>query len=48
LPGVGPKRKKALIAAFGSVKRIREASEEQLAQVEGISPSLARQIKAQL
>jgi excinuclease ABC subunit C len=48
LPGVGPKRKKALIAAFGSVKRIREASEEQLAQVEGISPALARQIKAQL
>jgi excinuclease ABC subunit C len=48
LPGVGPKRKKALIAAFGSVKRIREASEEQLAEVEGISPSLARQIKAQL
>jgi excinuclease ABC subunit C len=48
LPGVGPKRKKALIAAFGSVKRIREASEEQLAEVEGISPALARQIKAQL
>jgi excinuclease ABC subunit C len=48
LPGVGPKRKKALIAAFGSVKRIREASEEQLAQVEGISPTLARQIKTQL
>jgi excinuclease ABC subunit C len=45
LPGVGPKRKKALIAAFGSVKRIREASEEQIAQVEGISPALARQIK---
>jgi excinuclease ABC subunit C len=48
LPGVGPKRKKALISAFGSVKRIREASEEQLAAVDGISPSLARQIKASL
>ncbi|MEX1158549.1 MAG: helix-hairpin-helix domain-containing protein, partial [Thermomicrobiales bacterium] len=48
LDGVGPKRKKALIAAFGSVKRIREASEEQLAQVDGISVALARQIKAQL
>jgi len=48
LPGVGPKRKKALIAAFGSVKRIREASEEQIAEVEGISPALARQIKAHL
>ncbi|HUG15855.1 MAG TPA: excinuclease ABC subunit UvrC [Thermomicrobiales bacterium] len=48
LPGVGPKRKKALISAFGSVKRIREASEEQLAAVDGISPGLARQIKASL
>lgn len=48
LPGVGPKRKKALISAFGSVKRIREASEEQLAAVDGISPALARQIKATL
>jgi excinuclease ABC subunit C len=48
LPGVGPKRKKALIGAFGSVKRIREASEEQLAAVDGISPALARQIKSTL
>jgi excinuclease ABC subunit C len=48
LPGVGPKRKKALIQAFGSVKRIREAPEEQIAAVEGIGPALARQIKAAL
>jgi excinuclease ABC subunit C len=48
LPGIGPKRKKALITAFGSVKRIREATEEQLAAVEGISPALARQIKTLL
>jgi excinuclease ABC subunit C len=48
LPGVGPKRKKALINAFGSVKRIREASEDELASVDGISPALARQIKATL
>jgi excinuclease ABC subunit C len=48
LTGVGPKRKKALIQTFGSVKRIREASEEQIAAVEGIGPALARQIKARL
>lgn len=48
LPGVGPKRKKALIQAFGSVRNIREASEEQIAAVTGIGPALARQIKASL
>ncbi|CAN5341954.1 excinuclease ABC subunit UvrC [soil metagenome] len=48
LPGVGPKRKKALIREFGSVKRIREASVEQLAAVDGIGHSLAEQIKATL
>ncbi len=48
LPGVGPKRKKALIREFGSVKRIREASVDQLAAVEGIGRALAEQIKATL
>jgi excinuclease ABC subunit C len=48
LPGVGPKRKKALIREFGSVKRIREASVEQIASVEGIGRALAEQIKATL
>jgi excinuclease ABC subunit C len=48
LPGVGPKRKKALIQQFGSVKKIREASVEQLASVEGIGPALAEHIKATL
>jgi excinuclease ABC subunit C len=48
LPGVGPKRKKALIQTFGSVKRIREAPEEQIAAVDGIGPALARQIKTAL
>lgn len=44
LQGVGPKRKKALIRRFGSVKRIREATVEEIAGVEGIGPTLARQI----
>ncbi len=48
LPGIGPHRKKSLLKAFGSLKRIREASVEELAQVEGIGPSIARQIKMSL
>jgi len=48
VPGVGPKRKKALIRTFGSVKGIREASIEELAAVDGITPQLATQIKAAL
>ena len=33
VPGIGPARKKALLRAFGSVKRMREASVEQLSEV---------------
>jgi excinuclease ABC subunit C len=46
--GIGPKRKKALIRHFGSVRAIKEASELDLAAVEGITPAIAAQIKAQL
>jgi len=35
IPGVGPKRKYELLRAFGSVKRIREAGEEEIAGVVG-------------
>lgn len=48
IDGVGPKRKKALLKHFGSVKAIREASPAEVAQVEGISLTLAEQIKAQI
>ncbi len=48
LAGVGPRRKKALLKSFGSLKRIREASVEDLCTVEGIGPSLAQQIKTEL
>lgn len=44
IPGLGPARAKALLAAFGSVKRIREASVEDLCTVKGIGPSLAATI----
>ena len=35
IPGIGPKTKQALLKAFKSVKRIRQASEQQLAEVIG-------------
>ena len=35
IPGIGPKTKQALLKAFKSVKRIREASEEELQEVVG-------------
>jgi excinuclease ABC subunit C len=48
LRGVGPQRKKALLRKFGSVKRIREATVEELSAVDGIGPALAEQIKSEI
>jgi excinuclease ABC subunit C len=44
IPGLGQHRQKELLAAFRSIDYIREASTEQLAQVPGIGPQLAKQI----
>ncbi len=41
IPGIGPKRKKALVAHFGSVRAIRKATVGQLREAKGISASLA-------
>jgi excinuclease ABC subunit C len=48
LPGVGPKRRRALLRVFGSARRVREAPVEQIAAVPGIGRRLAEQIKAGL
>jgi excinuclease ABC subunit C len=48
MPGVGPKRRAALLRVFGSAKRVREAPVEQVAAVPGIGPALAARIKAGL
>lgn len=44
VPGIGPKRKKALLKAFGSLKGIREASLEELIQVEGMTRPAAENL----
>jgi excinuclease ABC subunit C len=44
IPGIGPKRRRALLQAFGSVQGVREASEEAIAQVPGFSPESARRV----
>ncbi|MCA0353493.1 MAG: excinuclease ABC subunit UvrC [Chloroflexi bacterium] len=48
IPGIGPKRKKALINAFGSLDGIRNASIEELAAVPGMTRKAAEEIKGLL
>jgi len=48
VPGVGPKRKRALLRAFGSVQALRDASLEEIAAVEGVSGRLAETVKRAL
>ncbi|CCH76515.1 UvrABC system protein C [Nostocoides japonicum T1-X7] len=48
IPGLGEARRKALLKHFGSLKRIRAASVEDLQSVEGIGPALAATIAAEL
>ncbi len=48
IPGVGPVRRKALLARFGSVQGIARASVEELASVPGIGLELARSIREHL
>ncbi len=48
LPGIGPTRKRQLLAAFGSVRRLAAADEAQIAAQPGISAELAKAIKEAL
>jgi len=41
VPGLGASKRKALLAHFGSVKGVKAASAEELAQAKGIGPALA-------
>ncbi|MDR1015514.1 MAG: excinuclease ABC subunit UvrC, partial [Coriobacteriales bacterium] len=46
--GLGPKRKKALLRAFGSFKRLREAGVEDMAAVKGVPREVAEEVFAVL
>lgn len=45
IPGIGPKRKKALMTHFGSVKAIGAASLDELAAIDGMTRDAAEKVK---
>jgi excinuclease ABC subunit C len=45
VPGIGPARRQALLRRFGSIRRIREASVDELAATPGITRELAERIR---
>lgn len=46
--GIGPRRKRALLRRFGSVRAIQQASVEELMAAEGITRKIAEGIKKQI
>jgi excinuclease ABC subunit C len=48
VPGLGPARRAALVKHFGSVRKLRSASVEEIAAVPGIGPRLAATVAAVL
>ncbi len=48
IPGIGPKRKRALLKAFGSLDGIRQASVEEIAAVPGMTRKAAEELKSLL
>src|SRR5262249_5855078 len=48
LPGIGPARKRALLAHFGSPEAIGSASREELEGTPGVPPKVARELFAAL
>jgi excinuclease ABC subunit C len=48
VPGIGPKRSRALLKQFGSLAGIRRASPEELAAVQNMNPNLAKKVKERL
>ena len=45
IPGIGKRRLKALLTAFGSLKGIRGATVEEIANVQGMNSKLAKRLK---
>lgn len=48
IEGVGPKRKKVLLRHFGSLKKLREATVDEIAEVPGVPREVAEEIVAVL
>lgn len=48
IPGIGPRRRRALLQAFGSLEGIRRASVEELAAVPGMNRKIAETLKGLL
>lgn len=48
VPGLGPKRQTALLRTFGSVRKLRQATIEEIAQVPGIGPAMAATVASAL
>jgi excinuclease ABC subunit C len=48
VPGLGPAKRKSLLKHFGSVKKIRAASVDELLAVPGIGPALAETVRSSL
>jgi excinuclease ABC subunit C len=48
IAGIGPKRKKALIKRFGSLKGIAAATVDELASVDGMTRDVAERVKEQI
>jgi excinuclease ABC subunit C len=48
IEGIGPVRRRALLRHFGSLRRIREASVEDIAAVKGVNLELAAEIRRHL
>ena len=46
IPGIGPKRRAALLRTFGSIDAIRKATPEQLMEVDGMTAAAADSIIA--
>jgi excinuclease ABC subunit C len=46
--GIGPARRKALLAAFGSLQAIRDAPVEELMKIRGITRELAERMRGEI
>ena len=48
VPGLGELRRKALLTYFGSLRKLRQATVEEIAEVPGFGPTLAAAVKIAL